>query len=82
MVHAMEIPEDLAYQEPVITMTGRRSVQIENYRSLVRYARDEVLVHTVHGSVKICGTDLEILDYTADEMHITGKISSICVESR
>jgi sporulation protein YqfC len=78
----MEIQQDLAYQEPVITMTGQSSVQIENYRSISMYTECEIRVQTVHGSVNILGTHLEILQYRADGMYVTGNIDSICVKGR
>lgn len=80
LVTALEIPQDLAYQEAIVTMFGSGLVVVENYRSILRYTTDEILLLTAHGKVRICGKRLEIPCYTSEEMQICGCISGIFLE--
>ena len=67
MVSALELPADLAYSEPIVTLTGTTEALIENYKCIL----------TLRGKVSICGKNLEILWYTPQEMKITGTIFSV-----
>lgn len=81
IVTALEIPEDLAYREVLLTVTGRESVIIENYKSILKYTAQEVELLTFRGRLKLCGKNLEILSFTPEEMQIKGRICGIFFES-
>ena len=77
MVSALELPADLAYSEPIVTLTGTPEALIENYKCILVYTESEIVILTLRGKVSICGKNLEILWYTPQEMKITGTISSV-----
>lgn len=77
VVTALEVPGDLAYREAIVTMTGNHFAVVENYRSILKYTREEILVLTFRGKVKICGKRLEIPCYTPEEMQVKGFISGV-----
>ena len=74
LVNALELPRDLAYQESILTLLGRTDLTIENYRSLLLYRPERIIVLTQNGPLEIQGRSMEIVYYTADEMKITGCI--------
>lgn len=76
-VTSMEIPEDLAFQEALLSVTGSTRLCIENYRSILKYTPCCVLVLTKNGRLLIQGRALEIQSYSNDEMIISGHISEI-----
>lgn len=80
LVTALEIPRDLACRETIVTFTGRNQAVIENYRSILRYTREEIVVLTFRGRIIISGKRLEIPWYTSDEMMLTGVISGMNLE--
>ena len=80
LVSALEIPEDLAYREAIVTITGKHLAVIENYRGILRYTGEEIIVLTFRGRLTICGRHLEIPIFTRDEMQIRGCISRIFLE--
>lgn len=80
MVTALEIPRDLAYKDAIVTVTGPNLAVIENYRSILRYTREEIVILTLKGKVTICGKRLEIPCYTPQEMQVCGCISGIFME--
>lgn len=51
---------------------------IENFRGLSSYSSEEVRILIRGGWVKICGSHMEILTYTKEEIEITGCICSVC----
>ena len=79
---ALEVPRDLSLGEPVLTLTGGRRAELENYRSILKYAREEILVSVRHGTLRITGKSLEIPWYTAEEMLIEGNIASVIMEKQ
>lgn len=77
LVNALELPRDLAYQEPIFTLSGRAELIIENYRSLILYQPECIIVLTKNGPLEIRGKSMEIIYYTSDEMKITGRICTL-----
>ena len=61
---AMELPGDLSCKAPIITITGPSQVQIENYKSILSYTSEKLIVVTSQGRVILQGKNLEIFHYT------------------
>lgn len=76
-VTALEIPRDLAYKETIVTMTGQNQVIIENYRSIQKLTKEEIVILGIHGKVQLFGRRMQISHYTPEEMLITGYITEI-----
>ena len=79
---SLKIPADVALGEPVITITGRRRVYLENYDRIVSLDPGEIRLQTRTCKIQILGTCLGIEYYTKDEMLITGQIISVNMETR
>ncbi len=77
LVTALEVPKDLAYKDTILTITGWTAAIIENYKSILKYTEEEIVLLAFHGKVTIYGSHLEIARYAPDEMQIEGKISNI-----
>ena len=82
LLSALEVPGDLAGKETIITITGKNQAVLENYRSLFRYTRDEIIILTFNGKLAIRGKNLEIPWYTSDEIKIHGRFSMIILEKQ
>lgn len=80
LVSAMEVPPDLAYGDAIITINGRSQARIENYRSILCYTSEKIVILTHQGKVTFCGKRLEIPYYTAEEMLVKGRIDDIILE--
>ncbi len=80
LVNAMEVPGDLAYRDAILTVTGKNLAVIENYRGILRYTGEEIIVLTYRGRLTICGKHLEIPCFTREEMQVRGCISQISLE--
>ena len=77
---AMELPGDLAHKAPIITITGPAQVMLENYKSILSYTSEQLIVATCQGRVILQGKNLEIFHYTTWEMEIKGQILSVMLE--
>ena len=80
LVTSLEVPGDLAMKETIVTLTGRSHAVICNYKSILRYQQEEIIVLGFRGKVAIRGKRLMILKYTPEEMQIHGMISEIVME--
>lgn len=80
LVTSLEVPGDLAMKETIITLTGRNHAVICNYKSILRYQQDEILILGFRGKVAVKGRRLAIPRYTPEEMQIEGMISEIVME--
>lgn len=80
LVTALEVPRDLACKETVVTLTGQNQAVIENYRNILKFTREEIIVSTFSGKLTITGKRLEIPWYTSEEMIIKGYISRVIPE--
>lgn len=77
IVKALQIPGDLAYQEPIITITGSREVFVENYKCILEYETTHLVIQLKKSRIRIEGNHLRIPYYTKEEMKITGAICRI-----
>lgn len=80
LVTALEVPRDLAYKDPIITITGPSYMVIENYRSILRYTNEEIVILSIRGKISLYGKRLCISCYTPWEMQVTGKIMKVCLD--
>ena len=81
MSELLKLPADLTFQDPVVTLLGRRQLRIENYQNLIKYQSDTIVVRVHLCKLIITGNHLIINSYTNDEMHISGEIYSISYEN-
>ena len=80
MVSSLEIPQDLAYSEPQLTVVGQREICVENYRSILEYTPCRLQLLTKRGRLAVEGEALQILYYRGEEMKIGGRIRRILFE--
>lgn len=76
----LELPKDVSCGVVIVTVTGRRSLVLENYKGIVSYDDDCIVIQTKDCKVKICGCRLKVDYYTNEEMKIVGLIHQISYE--
>lgn len=77
MSEAVDVPKDVALKAPILTLTGRTELTIENYRGIQEYSDLLIRVQTGCGEVRIKGSNLWIEYYTNMEMLIRGRILAV-----
>ena len=80
LVTALEVPGDIAWRDPIVTITGPTQAVIENYRSILCYTSEKLVILTKSGKITFCGRRLEIPCYTPMEMQVHGIITGIFLE--
>lgn len=78
---SLNLPKDVVLGEPLISLVGRHTVTVENYRGILLYT--DTLVKLQAKTCKICieGTRLKIEYYSDEDMKITGHIKAVTFES-
>lgn len=74
---AANMPKDVMLGVPIVTLTGRLEVNMENHRGIIEYTDSLVRIKYKDGQIKLSGKSLEIAYYTNDEMKIIGHIDKI-----
>lgn len=79
LLSVTELPRDIAFHDTILTVIGQNEMSIENYRSILKFHMEEILVQCVHGRILIKGKNLRICRYTPEEMNVKGIIQEISI---
>ena len=77
LTEQMKLPKDLILGEPIVTITGREDITVENYRGILEYETERIRLSLRHGQILISGSGLGIEYYTNEDMKISGRIDKI-----
>lgn len=77
MACTTNLPKDVIFGVPIITMTGQLEVCVENYKGIMEYTDTLIRIRSKVGQIRVTGRDMQIEYYTNDEMKITGQIKSV-----
>lgn len=73
----LDIPEDILFDIPRITMMSNTELRIENYKSILEYEADKITLLTKNMIIEIYGDGLNITIITDDEISICGTITAV-----
>ena len=74
----LNIPQDISDGLPIVTVTGKNEIYVENYKGIIEYGKCCIKIQTKVCRITFTGKNLEIVYYTNVDMKITGEIESIC----
>lgn len=74
-----DLPAEPLPGQPVVEILGDNRVLIEKHRGVWQYSCRCVSVGTAFGSVSVCGTGLELMHMSKEQLVIFGKIDSVTV---
>ena len=77
----LELPKDMMFGVPILTITGQNDLTVENYKGILEYENFFVRLNTTIGVLNINGFNLSLNEMTDEDLIITGKIESIDFES-
>lgn len=77
LMESLQLPKDILRGDMRITLTGNREVWIENYKGILEYSEECILLQGKNGRVQFEGKRLTISYYTNEDMKLTGRIMSI-----
>ena len=67
---------------PLIEISGCHRFLLENHHGIIAYCDKEIRAKVSYGYVCICGSGLELAKMTKEKLVITGKITSVSLNSR
>ena len=77
IVHSLKLPRDMAMGACIVTAVGNDQVMVENYRGILEYTQESIVLQSKTCRIAVCGCCLRIAYYTNEDMKIEGKISEI-----
>lgn len=77
LVESLKLPKDICMGAMRVTMTGNSEAWIENYRGILEYTENLILLQGKTCQVCFEGTGLSIDYYTNEDMKISGSITCV-----
>lgn len=77
IVEALQLPKDVCMGALRVTLTGNLEAWIENYRGILEYTDQSILLQGKTCQVCFEGTRLSIDYYTNEDMKISGCITAV-----
>ncbi|MDD7794528.1 sporulation protein YqfC [Clostridium sp. 'White wine YQ'] len=80
VIEELELPKDVMFNLPKITIVGNSEVCIENHKGIISFDRESVKVNSKIGTVLITGESFEISFIGGETLVIQGIFKSIVYE--
>lgn len=73
----LDMPQDVMYDLPRLTMIGDRQLYIENHRGVIHFTTEKLTLALSKGVLEVTGADLVIRTIWTEEVFIEGTIKNI-----
>ena len=73
----LDMPEDILYNAPKLSLTDGRRTLIENHRGVLEYGKERVVVNLGRGRIIISGSELRLKAMNRTELLVRGRIRSV-----
>ncbi len=77
LIETLRLPKDVCLGALRVTLTGNEEAWIENYRGILEYSVNTILLQGKNCQVCFEGTRLSIDYYTNEDMKISGNITCV-----
>lgn len=77
----LEMPKEIVFNIPKITILGFNEMLIENYKGILEYEEFYIKINTYIGVINVNGFNLKLNQMTEEDILIKGKIDSIDFEN-
>lgn len=77
LVESLKLPKDSLLGASIVTITGNRELFIENYKGIIEYTAEHILLQGKTCKISIQGKRLSIDYYTNEDMKISGCVSCV-----
>jgi sporulation protein YqfC len=77
IVESLKLPKDTMLGASIVTMTGNAEAFIENYKGILEYTREQIVLQGKNSRICFEGKELTIVYYTNEDMKIKGRIDSV-----
>lgn len=77
IVESLKLPKDTMLGAAIVTLTGNREAFIENYKGILEYTTESIVLQGKNCKICFQGKRLSIDYYTNEDMKISGIIESV-----
>lgn len=77
VVESLKLPKDSLLGASIVTLTGNTDVFVENYKGIIEYTGQMILLQGKTCKIQICGRRLNIVYYTNEDMKISGWVEAV-----
>lgn len=77
MVESLKLPKDSLLGASIVTITGNTEVFVENYKGILEYSGETILLQGKNCKIELTGKRLNIVYYTNEDMKISGIIYNV-----
>ncbi|MCH5250139.1 MAG: YabP/YqfC family sporulation protein [Lachnospiraceae bacterium] len=77
IVESLKLPKDTMLGASIVSITGNREAFIENYKGILEYTKDTIVLQGKNCRISFQGKQLSIDYYTNEDMKISGIIESV-----
>ncbi|MNP31414.1 YabP family protein [compost metagenome] len=76
-VDALDLPKDLVFDLPRLTLIGGKQLYVENHRGVVHFSPESLHLELNKGYLEVEGSGLMIKEIMPEEVVIEGRIDGI-----
>lgn len=77
LLRALELPDDVVFDLPKITVIGDIQFYLENHRGIIAYSPTVVRIAVSIGELRIEGEGLFIRTINRDELYLEGRVYAV-----
>ena len=77
IVESLKLPKDTMLGAAIVTVTGNREAFIENYKGIIEYTTESIVLQGKNCKICFEGKRLSIDYYTNEDMKISGSIDTV-----
>lgn len=77
IVESLRLPKDTMLGASIVTVTGNSEVFIENYKGIIEYTKESIVLQGKNSRICLEGKGLSIDYYTNEDMKISGRLESV-----
>ncbi|NLJ80331.1 MAG: sporulation protein YqfC [Firmicutes bacterium] len=77
---ALELPPTVVLDCASVNLIGREEARIQNHKGLLQYTDRCIKARSFQGAIELKGENLEITFFSAQEIHIFGRINQVMLK--
>lgn len=77
IVDSLKLPKDIMMGASIVTLTGSYEAWVENYKGIIEYSNELILLQGKNCQICFSGKRLSIDYYTNEDMKISGCIECV-----